>query len=257
MPLCFLADVAESFAAEEVNQECFGYVIRAFSEEMRHTICVAPLVDGNSGITGKLNNFVGRQYIRIIHKQRCIVAMEFFKSLSGELFWHTGAFASLGPVPASGGGIIFGMVTALSEVLLHILFSDGIAACLFPGIMARHGSTLQQIACCGFADMADTIELVFIDDIGNLIPVDPFIHSLTPQGKYFGCLRCSLRRFLSEFLTLVLCCHFSPFSLLKAKFLSKKQKNEKIGIGSNIGCTASLLRQKACGGADFGHYRPH
>ena len=257
MPLCFLADVAESFTAEEVNQECFWYVIRAFSEEMRHTIFDAPLVDGNSGITGKLNNFVSGQYIRTIHKQRCIVAVEFSKSLGGELFWHTGAFASLGPIPAGGGGIIFGMVTALPKVLLHILFSDGIAACLFPSIMTRHGSTLQQIACCGFADMADTIELVFAHNIGDMVPVNPFIHSLTPQGKYFGCLRCSLRRFLSEFLTLILCCHFSPFSLLKAKFLSKKRKNEKIGIGSNIGCTASLLRQKAYSGAGFGHYRPH
>lgn len=187
MPLCFLADVAESFTAEEVDQECFWYVISAFSEEMRHTIFVAPLVDGNSGITGKLNNFVGGEYIRIIHKQRCIVAMEFSKSFGGELFWHTDAFASLGSIPASGGGIIFWMVTAFPEVLLHILFSDGIAACLFPGIMARHGSALQQIACCGFADMADTIELVFGHNIGDLVPVNPFIHFLTPQGKYFGC----------------------------------------------------------------------
>ena len=257
MPLCFLADIAESFTAEEVNQECFWYVIRAFSEEMRHTIFGAPLVDGKSGITGKLNNFVSGQYIRIIHKQRCIVAVEFCKSLGGELFGHTSAFASFGSIPASGGGIIFWMVTAFPEVLLHILFSDGIAACLFSGIMARYGSTLQKVACGGFADMADTIELVFIDDIGNLIPVDPFIHFLTPQGNYFGCLRCSFWCFCCGGMTQNLRCRFSPFSLLKAKFLSKKQKNEKIGIGSNIGCTASLLQQKACSGAGFGHYRPH
>ncbi len=257
MPLRFIADCTEAFTAEKVDEEDFRYIIGAVAVKMRHTVFTAPLVDGNSAITGKLNNFAGGQYIWIIHKQRCIVAMEFSKSFGGELFWHTGAFASLCPVPAGSGGIIFGMVTALPEVLLHILFSDGITACLFPGIMARHGSALQQISCCGFADMADAIELVFTDSVGDLVPVNPFIHSLTPQGNYFGCLRCSLRRFLSEFLTLVLCCRFYPFSLLRAKFLSQKRKNEKISIGSNIGLTASLLRQKACGGAGFGHYRPH
>lgn len=94
------------------------------------------------------------------------------------------------PIPSGGGGIIFGMLTAFPKVLLHTLFSDGIAPCLFPGILAGHGSALQQVACCGFTDLAKPIEPVFIDDIWNLIPVDPFMHFLTPQGKYFGCKCC-------------------------------------------------------------------
>ncbi len=105
-------------------------------------------------------------------------------------FWAFRCFSL--PIPSGGGGIIFGMLTAFPKVLLHILFSDGIAPCLFPGILAGHGSALQQVACCGFTDPAKPIEPVFIDDIWNLIPVDPFIHFLTPQGKYFGCKCCPL-----------------------------------------------------------------
>ena len=67
MPLCFLADGAESFTAEEVNQECFGYVIRAFSEEMRHTVFDAPLVYGFSAVTCEGYNFICGQYIRGVY----------------------------------------------------------------------------------------------------------------------------------------------------------------------------------------------
>lgn len=61
MPLYFLTDSAESFATEEVNQECFGHVIRAFSEEMRHTIFTAPLIDSFSVVASEGCNFVCRQ----------------------------------------------------------------------------------------------------------------------------------------------------------------------------------------------------
>lgn len=69
MPLRFIADCTEAFTAEKVDEEDFRYIIGAVAVKMRHTVFTAPLVDGNSAITGKLNNFVGGQYVWIIHKQ--------------------------------------------------------------------------------------------------------------------------------------------------------------------------------------------
>ena len=67
MPLCFLADSAESFTTEEVNQERFGYAISTFSEEMRRTSFDAPLIYGFSAVTREGYNFICGQYIRGVH----------------------------------------------------------------------------------------------------------------------------------------------------------------------------------------------
>ena len=188
MPLRFLADGTESFTAKEVNQEHLGNVIGALSTEMRNTIFGAPCIHCFSAVPREGCNLICRQYIRTAYQQCGVIAVELFQRPFGKAFGHSGAF--LCPIPSGGSGISFGVVISLPEVFLHILFSDSIAPCLFPGILARHSSALQQVACCGFADPAEPIEPVFIDDIRDLIPVDPFIHFLTPQGKYFGCKCC-------------------------------------------------------------------
>ena len=64
----------------------------------------------------------------------------------------------------------------LMEIVLHILFSDLIAACPYASIPAGNLAALQKIAGGGFTDMADLIELFFCYKVRNLIPIDPFNH---------------------------------------------------------------------------------
>ena len=55
------------------------------------------------------------------------------------------------------------------------------AACLLACVVAGYLSALQQIPGGGLADMANPIQLILCNNIGNLVPVDGcVIHSNTP-----------------------------------------------------------------------------
>ena len=181
MPFRFAAHRAEFLAAEEVNQVSFRYVIGTVTDKMGHTVFAAPLVYGGFAVAGERHDFIGSHHIGAADKQRCVVAVKPVQSFRRQLPRHTGAFAGPRPVPAWGSGIVFRIHPTIVEIVLHILFSDLIAACPFPCIPAGDLAALQKIAGRGFTDMADLIELFFCDNVGNMVPINPFIHSQTPQ----------------------------------------------------------------------------
>ena len=65
--------------------------------------------------------------------------------------------------------------------LLSIFFNF-VASCFLARILAWDSSAFQQIQSRGFADVADTIELLFCNNVGNIVPVDRSVifHSNTP-----------------------------------------------------------------------------
>lgn len=57
--------------------------------------------------------------------------------------------------------------------------------CVFTRVLAGDFPTLEQVQGGGFADVANAIQLIFRDHIGNIVPVDcVFFHDNTPQ--YLG-----------------------------------------------------------------------
>ena len=185
MPFGFVAHRAEFLVAEEVNQIGFRYVIGAVTDEMRHTVFAAPLVYGGFAVAGERYDFIGRHHIGAADKQRCIVAVKPVQSFRRQLSRHTDALVSLCPIPAGGSRIVLRVHPTLMEIVLHILFTDLIAACPFARIPAGDLAALQKISGGGFADMADLIELFFCDKVRNLIPIDPFIHGQNTSGFIF------------------------------------------------------------------------
>ena len=213
MPLGFAAYGAEFLTAEEVNQIGFRYVIGAVTDEMGHTVFAAPFVYGGFAVAGERHDFTGGHHIGAADKQRCIVAVEPVQSFRGQISRHTGALAGPCPVPAWGSGIVFRIHSTIVEIFLHIFFSDLIAACPFARIPAGDLAALQKIAGSSFTDMANLIELFFCDNVGNVLPINPFIHGQTPRfyisvgSADRRCMYCHIRKFLS----------FSLFFLSKRK----------------------------------------
>ena len=189
MPFCFMAHRAEFFAAEEVNQICFRYVIGAMTDEMGHTVFTAPLVYGGFAVAGERYDFIGGHYIGATDKQRCIVAVKPVQSFRGQLSWHPRTLVSLCPIPAWGSRIVLRIHPTLMKIILHIFFSDLIVACPFARIPAGDLAALQKIAGRGFTDMANLIELFFCYNVGDMIPINPFIHGQNTSVLYFGWMR--------------------------------------------------------------------
>ena len=186
MPCGFAAYGAEFLTAEEVYQIGFRYVIGAVTDEMGHTVFAAPLVDGSFAVAGERHDFIGSHHIGAADKQRCIVAVKPVQSFLGQLPWHPRALVSLGPIPAGGGRIVLRVHSTLMKIVLHIFFPDLIAACPFTGIPAGDLAALQKIASSGFTDMADLIKLFFCYNVGDMIPINPFIHGQNTSVLYFG-----------------------------------------------------------------------
>ena len=213
MPFGFAAYHAECLAAEEVNQICFRYVIGAVTDEMGHTVFAAPLVYGSFAVAGERHDFIGSHHIGAADKQRCIVAVKPVQSFRRQLPWHTGTLTGPCPIPARSGRIVFRVHPTLMKIVLHIFFSDLIAACPFTRIPAGNLAALQKIAGGGFTDMADLIKLFFCNNVGNMVPINPFIHSQTPRfyisvgSADRRCMYCHIRKILS----------FSLFFLSKRK----------------------------------------
>ena len=85
-------------------------------------------------------------------------------------------------MPAFGCGIIFGKLTFALQILFYVIFLDFVASGFLARILTRDSSAFQQIQSRGFADVADAVELLFCDNVGNFVPVDRFMifHSNTP-----------------------------------------------------------------------------
>ena len=85
-------------------------------------------------------------------------------------------------MPAFGCGIVFGELTFALQILFHIIFLDFVATGFLARILTRDSSAFQQIQRCGFADVADAIELFFRYNVRDFVPVDRFVifHSNTP-----------------------------------------------------------------------------
>ena len=85
-------------------------------------------------------------------------------------------------MPAFGCGIVFGELTFALQILFYIVFLDFVASGFLPRILTRNCSAFEQIQSRGFTDVADAIELLFCDNVGNFVPVNRFVifHSNTP-----------------------------------------------------------------------------
>ena len=75
-------------------------------------------------------------------------------------------------MPAFGCGIVFGKFSFTLQILFHVIFLDFVATGFLARILTRNSSAFQQIQSRGFADVADAIELLFCNNVGNLVPVD-------------------------------------------------------------------------------------
>ena len=91
-------------------------------------------------------------------------------------------------MPAFWCGIVFGELTFALQILFHIIFLDLVASGFLARILTRDCSAFQQIQRCWFTDVADTIELLFGNNVGNFIPVDRSVifHSNTPFKLYLS-----------------------------------------------------------------------
>ena len=98
----------------------------------------------------------------------------------GNLFLHLNSIIAF--VPARRGGVAFGEHLAVFQIGNHILFLDFVAAGFPACILAGDFPALKQVQSGGFADVANAIQLILRDHIGNIVPVDcVFFHDNTPQ----------------------------------------------------------------------------
>ena len=101
----------------------------------------------------------------------------------GNLFLHPDSIIAF--VPTRRGGVTFGEHLAVFQIGNHILLFYFVAAGFPARVLAGDFPTLEQVQGGGFADVANAIQLIFRDHIGNIVPVDcVFFHDNTPQ--YLG-----------------------------------------------------------------------
>ena len=126
----------------------------------------------------------------------------------GNLFLHLDSIITF--VPARRGRVAFGEHLAVFQIGNHILLFDFVAACFPARVLAGNFPALEQVQGGRFADVANAIQLILRDHIGNGIPVDcVFFHDNTPHILIiFAGIRtvrvlpidfCSFRSFRSSF----------------------------------------------------------
>ena len=98
----------------------------------------------------------------------------------GDLFLHLNSIIAF--VPARRSGVAFREDLAVFQIGNDILLFDFVAACFPARVLAGDFPALEQVQGGGFADVANAIQLILRDHIGNIVPVDcVFFHDNTPQ----------------------------------------------------------------------------
>ena len=207
VPRRFAGDGAEVGRAEELHQIDLRNMVDIVFSERLDVPLIAPVVDSGFSVAGDFGDHLGGQYIGIAGEQLCIIQPQMLQHDFGNLLLHLHGIIAL--VPARRGGIAFGEHFAVFQISDDVLFLDFVAAGFLTRVLAGDLPALEQVQGGGFADMANAIQLILRDDVGNVVPVDcVFFHDNTPRiSKSFAGIRtvrvlpfnfCSFRSFRSS-----------------------------------------------------------
>ena len=141
---------------------------------------IAPVVDGGFSVAGDFGDLLRSQHIGITGEQLGIIQTQMLSHDWGNLFLHLDSIIAF--VPARRSGVAFREHLAVFQLGTDIFLFDLIAACLLACVITGDLSALQKITGGGLADMANAIQLILRDYIGNGVPVDcVFFHDNTPH----------------------------------------------------------------------------
>ena len=141
----------------------------------------------------------------------------------GNLFLHLDSIIAF--VPARRGGVTFGEYLAVFQIGNHIRLFDFVTAGFPARVLAGDFPALEQVQGGGFDDMADAIQLILRDHIGDIVPVDcVFFHDNTPH---------ILISFAGIRTVRVLPFHFCSFRSFRSSFQKRKNRGlEPMGDSS-------------------------
>ena len=180
MPRRFAGDGAEIGRAEELHQIDLRDVVDVVFPERLDVPLIAPVVDGGFSVADDFGNRLCGQHIGIAREQLGIIQTQMLPHDWGYLFLHLDSIIAF--VPARRGGVAFGEHLAVFQIGNDIRLFDFVAAGFPARVLAGDFPALEQIQGGGFADMANPIQLVFRDYIGDGVPVDcVFFHDNTPH----------------------------------------------------------------------------
>lgn len=180
MPRRFAGDGAKVGRAEELHQIDLRNVVDVVFPERLDVPLIAPVVDGGFSVAGDFGNYLRGQHVGIAGEQLSIIQPQMLLYDWGYLFLHLDSIIAF--VPARRGGIAFGKDLAVFQIGNDILFLDFVAACFPARVLAGNFPTLEEVQSGGFADMANAIQLILRDHIGDIVPVDCVIfHDNTPH----------------------------------------------------------------------------
>ena len=208
MPRRFAGDGAEVGRAEELHQIDLRNVVDIVFPERLDVPLIAPVVDGGFSVAGDFGDRLGGQYIGIVGEQIGIIQLQMLPHDWGNLFLHPDSIIPF--VPARRGGVAFGEHLAVFQIGNDIFLFDFVAAGFPARVLAGDFSALEQVQGGRFADVANVIQLILRDHIGDIVPVDcVFFHDNTPHILVsFAGIRtvrvlpfdfCSFRSFRSSF----------------------------------------------------------
>ncbi len=208
MPVGFASDGAKVNGAEELHQIDLRNMVDIVFSERLDVPLIAPVVDSGFSVAGDFGDHLGGQYIGIAGEQLGIIQPQMLLHDWGNLFLHLDSIITF--VPARRGGVAFGEHLAVFQIGNDILLFDFVAASFPARVLAGDFPALEQIQGGGFADVANSIQLILRDYIGNGVPVDcVFFHDNTPHILVsFAGIRtvrvlpfdfCSFRSFRSSF----------------------------------------------------------
>lgn len=208
MPVGFAGDGAKVNGAEELHQIDLRDVVDIVFPERLDVPLIAPVVDGGFSVAGDFGNLLRSQHVGIAGEQLGIIQPQMLLYDWGNLFLHLDSIIAL--VPACRGGIAFREHLAVFQIGNDIFLFDFVAACFPARVLAGDFPTLEQVQGGRFADVANAIQLIFRDHIGDIVPVDcVFFHDNTPHILIsFAGIRtvrvlpidfCSFRSFRSSF----------------------------------------------------------
>ena len=180
MPRRFAGDGAKVGRAEKLHQIDFRNAVDIVFPKRLDVPLIAPIVDGSFSVAGDFGDRLRGQHIGIAGEQLGIVQLQMLQHDLGNLFLHLDSIITF--VPARRSGVAFSEHLAVFQIGNDILLFDFVAAGFPARVLAGDFPALEQVQGGGFADVADAIQLILRDYIGNGVPVDcVFFHDNTPQ----------------------------------------------------------------------------
>lgn len=214
VPRRFAGDGAKVGRAEELHQINLRNVVDIVFPERLDVPLIAPVVDGGFSVAGDFGNYLCGQHVGIAGEQLGIIQPQMFPHDWGNLFFHLDSIIAF--IPARRGGVAFGEHLAVFQIGNHILLFDFVAACFPACVFAGDFPALEQVQGGGFADVANAIQLIFRDYIGDIVPVDcVFFHDNTPH---------ILIIFVGIRTVRVLPFHFCSFRSFRSSFQKRKNR---------------------------------